>query len=167
MLDAEIRSVHPATVHAAVRREGEWLYLSYSHQLGTGARKLAVASVGKSVTRFADLARAEAGAHPDAEELTAQASSLMSQAYDELLRKMQIAGATLFRDQLQHAKTLWMEASELWGQGGQYRRQVASQLNEWFDDESQSNIEAELINVLAREWEVACQRVAAILDVED
>lgn len=167
MLVAEIRSAHAATVHAAVRREGEWLYLSYSHQLGTGARKLAVSSVRSSVTRFADLCTAVAGSYPDAEELTAQASSLMSQAYDELLRKMQIAGATLFRDQLQHAPTLWTQASELWGQGGQYRPQVASQLSDWFDEDNQSDIEAELIDVLARAWETVCRRVAAILDFED
>jgi transcriptional regulator with XRE-family HTH domain len=167
MLLTEIRSVHAATVHAAVRREGEWLYLSYSHQLGAGARRLAVSSVKDQVIRFSDLCVAIAGAHPDAEELTAQAASVMSQAYDELLRKMQIAGATLFRDQLQYAQTMWMDASALWGRGVQYRPTVASRLGEWFDQPNQSDVEAELIGVLEREWAGVCQRVAAILEVDD
>jgi len=32
----EIRRAHASTVNAAVRREGEWWSLSYTHQLGFG-----------------------------------------------------------------------------------------------------------------------------------
>ena len=47
--------MHVSTVHAAARRSGEWRSLSYSHQLGYGGRKMAVAALHDSVTGFSDL----------------------------------------------------------------------------------------------------------------
>ena len=49
---AEIHRAHASSVNAAVRREGEWRSLSYTHQLGFGARKVAVAALQESVTGF-------------------------------------------------------------------------------------------------------------------
>jgi hypothetical protein len=90
-----IASVHPATVHAAVRREGEWESLSYSHQLGHGARRLAVASLRPSVEGFDDLCRTLSVRHPVAAELLSQAERLMTQTYEALLRKVQLAGGAI------------------------------------------------------------------------
>jgi hypothetical protein len=57
----EIRRVHASSVNAAVRREGEWRSMSYTHQLGRGARKRAMAALHNSVTGFADLCGTWAG----------------------------------------------------------------------------------------------------------
>ena len=62
---AEIRRAYLSSVNAAVRREGEWRSLSYTPQLGHGARKLAVAALQESVTEFTR-------AVPDAVRLSAR-----------------------------------------------------------------------------------------------
>lgn len=153
------------SVHASVRREGEWYSLSYSHQLGHGARRMAFAALSPTVETFRDLCTYEADRHSHAAELATQAATLLSLSYDDMLRKVDIVGSTIFKDQLQFAQDLWLQATDLWGRGG-YRDGVASQLQEWFTDDDRRTVEAELLAVLAREWAAVCERVGDILDVE-
>ena len=167
MLINEIRGVHASSVRAAVRREGEWQALSYSHQLGAGARRVAVSSLKPLVTRFSDLCLAEAGAHPEASQISSQAASLMDQAYDELLRKLQLAGATFFEEQLQFAQDLWMNSLSHWGKGGGYRQKVADELANWFADEKRATVEDEILRLVEREWNAVIDRVIGILDLGD
>jgi transcriptional regulator with XRE-family HTH domain len=167
MLINEIRGVHASSVRAAVRREGEWQALSYSHQLGAGARRIAVSSLKPLVTRFGDLCIAEAGAHPEASQISSQAASLMDQAYDELLRKLQLAGGTFFDEQLQFAQDLWTSALSHWGKGSGYRQKVADELANWFADEERVSVEDEILRLVEREWNAAIDRVSGILEPGD
>src|SRR5262249_7135441 len=97
----ELESAHASTVAAAVRREGEWQSFSYSHQLGHGARRQAVAALRKSVDGFTEQCDTLADRFPEASELLSQGSRLMSDAYQELLRKMQVTGQTLYQDRFE------------------------------------------------------------------
>jgi transcriptional regulator with XRE-family HTH domain len=166
MLINDIKAVHAASVHASVRREGEWHSLSYSHQLGFGSRRMAFSALHRTVEQFKGLCSYEAERHSHAAELTTQASMLLAQSFEEMLRKLEIVGSTIFKDQLQFAQTLWMEASALWGQGSGYRDGVAAQLQEWFAEDDRHAVEEELLAVMAREWAAVCDRVSDILDVD-
>ena len=53
----QLYSSHASTIRATVRREGEWLNLSYSHHLGYGARRVASLALGSRVDAFADLCK--------------------------------------------------------------------------------------------------------------
>lgn len=161
---AEIRRAHASTVNAAVRREGEWRSLSYTHQLGFGARKLAVAALQESVTGFTVLCQTLSDSMPEASELLTQAQQLMNTAYDELLRKIQLASATLYGTQLRQAPQFWADNAAEWGQGPGYLGRVVDHNREWFVDPQRRDVEEYLAAVLEREWRAALERVAAIYE---
>lgn len=160
----EIRQAHASTVNAAVRREGEWRSLSYTHQLGHGARKLAVTALQESVTQFAGLCQTLADSMPEASELLTQAQQLMNTAYDELLRKIQLASATLYGNQLRQDPQFWIENVGEWGRGPGYLDRVLSHNREWFMDPERRDVEEHLADVLEREWRVVLVRVEAIFE---
>jgi len=160
----EIEIAHASTVHAAVRREGEWRSLSYSHQLGHGARKLAVAALHDSVTGFADLCKTLCDSMPEAAELLSQARGLMATAYEELLRKVQLTSLTLYRDQLRQDSRFWLDNVGEWGQGPGYRDRVLRRNRDWFQELARRELEIQLNAVLEREWAALLDRVGSIFD---
>jgi hypothetical protein len=162
----EIRSAHVSTLNAAVRREGEWYSLSYSHQLGFGARRMGVVALRDWRTEFRGICSNLVETHPEATELLGQAIRLMDQAYDDLLKKMQVAGAALYYEELQRAQVLWLELSSEWGKGPGYRDRVAQRQRTWFAEAAQAKVELETLGVLSREWRSVRDRVLAIFDVE-
>lgn len=164
MLMTEIRSAHPSTINATVRRAGEWDTLSYSHQLGFGARRVAVASLSGWKTEFIGICNNLLLTHPEATELVNQAVRLMDSAYEDLLKKMQVAGAALYRTELQRAQVLWTELGNEWGMGSGYRDRVTTKQKAWFDESDQAQVEQEVLGVLAREWETTRERVSAIIE---
>ena len=165
-LMSEIRAAHVSTINAAVRREGEWYSLSYSHQLGFGARRIAVSALRDWLVGFRGICDNLKITHAEAAELLGQVSRLMDQAYEDLLKKMQVAGAELFRDQLQRAQILWMELTAEWGRGPGYRERVARRQDEWFGESDRTYVEGEILGVLHREWSGARERLLAIIETE-
>jgi hypothetical protein len=160
----EIEIAHASTVHAAVRREGEWRSLSYSHQLSHGARKLAVAALHDSVTGFADLCKTLCDSMPEAAELLSQARGLMATAYEELLRKVQLTSLTLYRDQLRQDSRFWLDNVGEWGQGPGYRDRVLRRNRDWFQESTRRELEIQINAVLEREWAALLDRVGSIFD---
>jgi len=165
-LMSEIRDAHVSTINAAVRREGEWYSLSYSHQLGFGARRIAVSALRDWLFGFCGICDKLKITHEEAAELLGQVSRLMDQAYEDLLKKMQVAGAELFRDELQRAQVLWMELTAEWGRGPGYRERVARRQGEWFGESDRTYVEREILGVLHREWSGARERLLAIIETE-
>lgn len=161
----EMKRSHASTINASVRREGEWDSLSFSYQLGFGARQLAVASLGDYVTGLREVCQTAAVTHPEAAELLGQVTRLATRAYDDLLKKLQLAGRTLYRDQLKQAKELWQSLSNEWGRGSGYKERVSKHQSAWFADGRQNHIDDELRRILEREWQFALGRIAGILDL--
>jgi transcriptional regulator with XRE-family HTH domain len=160
----EIRRAHASTVNAAIRREGEWRSLSYRHQLGFGARRLAVAALQESVTGFTALCRTLSDSMPEASELLTQAQQLMNTAYDELLRKIQLASVTLYSNQLRQAPQFWLDNAAEWGEGPGYLDRVVARNRGWFQDPQRRDVEEHLAAVLEREWRAVLERVEAIYE---
>jgi len=161
----EIENAHASTVHAAIRREGEWRSLSYSHQLGHGARKLAVVTLHDWVTEFSGLCNTLRDSTPEAEELLSQAHGLMSAAYEDLLRKMQLTSLTLYRDHLKQEPQFWLDNADEWGRGPGYRNRVLRRNRDWFQKPERQALEVQLNDVLHREWAAVLDRVGSIFEV--
>jgi transcriptional regulator with XRE-family HTH domain len=162
----EIGRAHASSVNAAIRREGEWRSLSYTHQLGFGARKLAVMSLQDAVTGFTDLCETLSSSMAEAGELLSQARQLMNTAYNELLRKVQLAGATAYTGQLRQDPRFWNANASEWGQGSGYVGRVLHRNREWFEAQARRDIGREITSVIDREWGTALQRVEAIFEQE-
>ena len=162
----QIQVAYAATVRAAVRREGEWPQLSYSHHIGYGARRIAVLALGKSVDEFAGHCKILAATpnFADAKDLIAQAERVLTASYDELLRKVQLMGQTIFKDALKADPVFWQACIAEWGQGPGYKSRVVSHNKLWFDNMSRRNLEDELRALIAREWTRAIQSVTELLE---
>lgn len=162
----QIALAYASTIRATVRREGEWANLSYSHHLGFGARRLAVLSLGQSVNGFTELCKAMMATphYTEARELIAQAERVLSDSYEELLRKVQIMGQTAFREELKVDIAFWVECSSEWGQGPGYRNRIAERNERWFGAEPRKALEKELWSMIEKEWRGALARVNALFD---
>jgi len=161
----EINSVHPSTVHAAVRRQGDWLHLQYGYQLGHGARTLAAKSLARKVNDFVAIAE-NLRTDPNfsgAESLIAQCEQVLNSAYNQLLRKMQLSGESLFDEEMKRDSWYWSDCEREWGQGSGYRDRVSSRSENWFDDSSHQSIENEVKSLISVEWKEALVRVESML----
>ncbi|MEW6120444.1 MAG: helix-turn-helix transcriptional regulator [Pseudomonadota bacterium] len=168
-LMGQLAKAYASTIRAAVRREGEWSNLSYSHHLGFGARRLAVLSLGKTVEGLSELCKTMIGnpEYQEAQDLINQAERVLLAAYDELLRKVQLMGQTSFRDALKLDAALWLKCENEWGQGPGYRDRVTHHNEEWFMAEPRQDLENELMALIQREWKAALDKLTALFDPEE
>lgn len=166
---AQIQVAYASTVRAAVRREGEWTQLSYSHHIGYGARRLAVLALGKAVAEFSGHCRI-LGATPryaEAADLIAQAERVLTASYEDLLRKVQLMAQTVFKDALKADSKFWQDCLAEWGQGPGYKTRVASHNREWFGNEAHRKLEEDLKALVAREWTRTLESVTDLLEAND
>lgn len=163
---AQIQVAYAATVRAAIRREGEWTQLSYSHHIGYGARRLAVLALGKAVDEFAGHCRVLQATprYSEATDLIAQAERVLKDSYEELLRKVQLMGQTVFKDALKADSSFWQACMAEWGQGPGYKTRVTGRNREWFDNEARRRLEEELKALIGREWARTLENVTNLLE---
>jgi transcriptional regulator with XRE-family HTH domain len=98
----EIQIAYAATIRASVNREGEWINLNYSYQIGYGARRIAVLTLDKAVEGFSCHCNILVATprYAEAADLITQAQRVLTAAYEELLRKAQLMGQTAFKNAL-------------------------------------------------------------------
>lgn len=167
-LMAQINKAYASTIRATVRREGEWPNLNYSHHLGYGARRVAASTLEKTVEGFSELCKTMLGnpEFTEANDLICQSGQVLNSSYDELLRKVQLMGQTVFRDELKVDQDFWMGCDSEWGGGPGYRDRVAHRNSEWFTKDKRIELESQLRTLIQREWRHALGRVSALLDTE-
>lgn len=163
---AQIQVAYAATVRAAIRREGEWTQLSYSHHIGYGARRLAVLALGKAVDEFSGHCRVLLATprYAEATDLIAQAERVLKDSYEDLLRKVQLMGQAVFKDALKADSVFWQACMAEWGQGPGYKSRVTGRNREWFDNEARRRLEEELKELITREWTKVLQNVTNLLE---
>lgn len=162
----QIQVAYAATVRAAVRREGEWSQLSYSHHIGYGARRIAVLALGKAVDEFAGHCKILAATprYAEATDLIAQAERVLKDSYEDMLRKVQLMGQTVFKDALKADPAFWQDCLAQWGQGPGYKSRIAGRNRDWFDNEARRKMEEELKALIGREWARALENVTGLLE---
>jgi len=167
-LMSQIGIAYASTVHASVRRQGEWRNLSYGHHLGYGARRLAVLALEPLVEKFKAVTETmELNTdYAEARGLIQQARSVLETAFEDLLRKAQIMGQTAFKDALKIDPSLWTNCEREWGQGQGYRDRVTQWNEVWFRAEPREQLEQELRDLVTREWAVVLNRLASLLEAD-
>jgi transcriptional regulator with XRE-family HTH domain len=165
-LIAQIQIAYASTVRAAVRREGEWTQLSYSHHIGYGARRLAMLALGKAVDAFSGHCKILAATprYAEAADLIVQVERVLMGSLEDLLRKVQLMGQTVFKDALKADSKFWQDCIAEWGQGPGYKTRVAGHNREWFDSQARRELEEELKALIAREWARTLQGVTDLLE---
>lgn len=163
----ELTEAHHSTIHAAVRRGGEWPNLNYGHQLGHGARVLATNSLGRKIKDFQAIAEnlRTNTEYAAATTLISQSERVLMAAFDDLLRKMQLLGETLFENELKKDSAFWSACESEWGRGGGYRDRVAERSRGWFDDHRRDELNKTVQSLLSNQWQEALNRVASLMDV--
>lgn len=165
----QMAATHVGAIRASINREGEWPNFSYSHHLAHGARRVAVLSCGDAVHGFAELCGTMlANPHlAEASDLIAQANRVLQDSYEELLRKVQLMGQTIFHGALRGDSDFWSRCQSEWGRGPGYRTRVTEHNVEWFNGKARQELEATLYSLIDKEWRAALERVSALLMTED
>ena len=137
-----------------------------SHHIGYGARRIAVLSLGKAVEQFTGHCKLLAATprYAEAIDLITQAERVLVASYEELLRKAQLMGQTVFKDALKADPVFWQACMDEWGQGPGYKTRVAAHNRDWFDNESRRKIDVELKALIGREWAKTLQSVTELLE---
>ena len=161
-----ISKVHPSSLRASVRRQGEWYNLDYSHQLGYGARAVATSVVGDKLEEFKVLAT-NLLQDPNLEEafgLVQQARRIFESGTEDLFQKAQQLGGIIHRYMMFDAQ-LWNSCNEEWGKGPGYRDRVSKHHRDWFADDS-DHIKAQVLvkRLVEKEWQKILDRLKAILE---
>jgi hypothetical protein len=158
---AQIQVAYASTIRASIRRQGECSDLSYDHHIGYGARRLAFAVLGKSVTEFHNHCNSllNHSHYADARELIEQARRVLDRSYEDLLRKVEMAAQFIFRETSQSSPSFWRECSLEWSRGPGLKERVAERNRAWFVSEQPLRMERQLISLIEREWKKALNAV--------
>jgi hypothetical protein len=74
----------------------------------------------------------------------------MQNAYDEMLRKIQLMGQTTYGEELRRDIAFWVECESESGRG--YKQRIVARNEGWFGAEQRDVLETQLRDVLQREW---------------
>jgi hypothetical protein len=165
---SQLRIADVRTIRASIRRGGECCDFSYGHHLGYGARKLAVLALEplleafnattESMERDIDCANTK--------HLIKQVRRVLGVAFRDILRKIQIAGQTIYMDALRLDPIFWEECNKEWGHGSGYRGRISTRNESWFDAKTRSMLERELWYMVSREWTITLKRASTLLECE-
>ena len=161
-----ITTSHAGTLRASVRREGEWDNLDYSHELGYGARLVAVRAVASKLEKLNNVAE-NLLQHPDlmdASGLVRQVQRVVAKGSGELYDKCSHTGVA-HHGYMKLSWALWTRSENEWGRGSGYRDRVASHHTVWFDSDALSKTnQSRLADLMKEEWGEILDQVSDILD---
>lgn len=162
-----IAKAYPASVHASVRRQGDWYNLKYSHQLGYGARALTVSLVRPKLRDFRTITTnlLQVADLEPAYDLVRQAFGILESEVNSLLTKSELLGERIYIEYLEPDAAFWNRCEAEWGTGDGYRDQVLDHNRDWFAGES-LDYQAMLLELVHREWQRIRIRLLSILDTE-
>ena len=160
----EVESVHPASIHATMRRNGGWYNLDYAHHLAYGAR-LVVSSVLRSRVRsFTDFCDTFLGTaeHRPAEPLLSQARRALEKASQTATERAQLLGETWFHETLEEEDEFWAKGIRRWGGGTGYVNDISTMNKSWFSSNGELN--KKMKPLVKREWKRAMKVVEGMLE---
>jgi hypothetical protein len=103
----------------------------------------------------------------DSLNVSSQAERVLVSSYEDLLRKVQLMGQSLFREELKPDIAFWVECGSEWGRGSGYRDRVAGRNIQWFSDAARQKLERELLALIEREWRGALANLESLFDTDE
>ena len=157
--------VHPSSLGASVRREGEWDRLEYSHELAHGARVTAVNAVQSKLVSFQSVADniLDDPQMEEARGFVQQASRVVESGAETLYQKCGLSGTEIHR-YMKSARCLWRKSDDEWGRGSGYRGRVARHHADWFKGDDAASLQKEVGRLIINEWAEIMGRLSSILD---
>lgn len=118
LLSALGRAYAPA-IRASVNRMGGWQNLDYGHHLAYGARRIAAMAAEKKLESLKTITAnlLEDPELADAKDMIQQAERVLQDAIDELLRKVQLMGQSIYLNVLKEDQEFWKSLRRGVGQG--------------------------------------------------
>ena len=101
-----------------------------------------------------------AGAGPMIE----QAGRALSDAFEGMLRRVQLLGETSLAETVQKDVALWAQCADQRGRG--YRDRVVQINKDWFTSEKQAALREDVASLVRREWTEALGRLGELVTVD-
>ncbi|MCY4462097.1 MAG: helix-turn-helix transcriptional regulator [Albidovulum sp.] len=161
---SEVKSVHPASIHATMRRKGGWYNLDYPHHLAYGARLVVSSILRFRVQSFAEHCDTFLGAdeHRPAEPLLSQAQRALEKASQTATERAQLLGETWFHESLEEDDEFWGKGVRRWGGGTGYVNDISTMNKSWFLKNGELN--EKMKPMIEREWKRAMKVVESMLE---
>ncbi len=161
-------SAHPKTVYAAVARDGDWHKLNFSHELSQGARRIATSMAAPKLNDFKAIANnlLQDDQCSDAYDLIRQTVRAMETGFDNMIRRAQLVGQSIYSDEMKGDAQHWHMCVEQWGLGNGYRAQVNKLNRVWFEDTHGEEGESRVLNAIKDTWDETLASVRQLLAQE-
>jgi transcriptional regulator with XRE-family HTH domain len=151
-----LRSEHPRSVWATIRRQGSWPVLDFYFYLGVGTAIDANKRADPVISGLGEVANNMLGdatlapAHGFLKQLRENVKTWHDNFIEELTR----IGESTFKPGLKNAASLWQVCAERYGQGRPgYRDDVAESVKHWFEQPEQAQLHSLLEEHVVRAWE--------------
>jgi hypothetical protein len=150
-----LRSEHPRSVWATIRRQGSWPVLNFYYYLGVGTAIDANRRSVPAVNGLGELVNNMTGdptlspAKGFLNQLRENIKAWHAQFIEELTR----IGESTFKPALKNATDLWQRCADRYGQGSGYRVDVSESVKDWFEQSRQVELHELLESHVVRSWD--------------
>jgi hypothetical protein len=156
-------SAHWKTVYAAIVRKGEWPKLDYAHQLSHGARRIATQIAEPKLNGLKAIATnlLQDNQFTDAHDLVQQTVRILEDGFDNLVRKVQLVGASIHADEMSIDDDFWRDCSNESGLG--YRDRIIDRDRQWFERQHHGAADIRVLEVIRENWSEAIRSTRELL----
>ena len=164
-LISAVQIAHHRTIYATVVRDGSWYNLNYAHQLSHGARRMATQLTEPKLDGFRSIADnlLEDDQFTEAHDLIRQSLRALENGFDNIVRKAQLVGQSIYADELVKDANFWADCARQWGQGGGYRLRINDRNRHWFEGNRLNDSDARVLELIAENWAEAIAAVRSLL----
>lgn len=162
---AAVRSAHPRTVYAAVVRDGDWYNLNYAHQISHGARRIATSIIEPKLSAFKVIATnlLQDEQYADAHDLVQQTVRVAEFGFDNLVRKAQLVGQSIYADEMRADIDFWRGCGKEWGCGLGYRDRINERNRKWFEEAHLGAADARVLELVKENWDETMAAIRQLL----
>ena len=155
---------HVGKIRASVNRQGSYPDLDYYHQLGYGARRIAVRVVGSKIEKFKEIVDNQLH-NPELAPAKAFLESVLHSvdtAVGTVYSNVQLTGREAFKDDLRGDLPYWHKCQARWGGGPHYRDDIREMTGDQFDS-SYDDARQLVRNRIGEEWDKIIRLLEGLL----
>ena len=167
-----MRNVHPSSVRASIRRQGNWHNLEYPFQLANGSESMAWNVLNPKLQEFETITTHLINDPELAEAagLVRQAENILNSGVDGIIQKCRQYGESLHSDKMEDDDEFWGKSDNEWGRGLGYRDRVIEHHKDWFDNPGYNvsgmynDFTADVRQIVENGWQDTLTRLYGILE---